>query len=107
MEMFNVTIVESSIAVSPDAFPQDTNGSYLLNLYNTPVLFPILQPDSVNVSAREDVIADTQVIGFSIPGQPNITNISVNITLQSLMGRVGIVSMHMAHYIAFPHLYCS
>lgn len=82
----NITIIGSSINVSSEAFPEDS--SYVLNLYSTPILFPILMPLDANESDF-DLIADTEVIGFSIAGKDNVTNISVSITLQSLKGREG------------------
>ena len=63
----------------------------MLNLYSKPVLFPVLRPTDVNASDF-DLIADTQVVGFSIAGVDNVTNTSVIITMQSLMARDGIVS---------------
>ncbi len=84
----NITIIGSSINVSANAFPEAEDSSYVLNLYSTPILFPILMPLDANESDF-DLIADTEVIGFSIAGKDNVTNISVSITLQSLKGREG------------------
>ena len=87
----NITIVNSQIEISPEAFPEDVDSSYVLTLYSTPILFPVLPPEDTNESLF-DVIADTQVIGFIIPQVPNVTNVTVKITLQSLQGRNGTVS---------------
>ena len=71
----------------------DSSFSYVLNHYATNSLFQVAAPDGVNASVF-DVVADTEVIGFSIPEQPIVANLStpVRITLQSFRGRSGLVS---------------
>ena len=82
----------TTIAIPPNAFP-DSNFSYVLNHYATSVLFQLAIPESVN-SSEFNVIVDTEVIGFLIPEEPNVSNLSmpVTITLQSFRGRNGEVS---------------
>lgn len=85
---YNVTIVESEIVVSSDAF-DDMDSSYVLNLYSSATLFPILRPSDDNTSDFENITVDSEVIGFNVVGNKSLTNISVIITLQSLEGRIG------------------
>lgn len=60
----------------------------MFSSYSTSVLFQVVKPDDVNESDF-NLVADTEVLGFSIPVVPKVTNISmpIRITLQSLRGR--------------------
>lgn len=95
----NITIVGSSIQVAADAFPDDMDSSYVLNLYSTPILFPVL----VLNESDFDLVPDTEVIGFSIVGEDNVTNTSVTITLQSLLGRQGNQTVSSHAVVLFHH----
>ena len=92
IEDSNITIVESSIQVPMEAFP-DSEFSFVLNHYATSIFFPLATPEGFNESEYE-MVTDTEVIGFTIPEEPNITNLTdpVVIVLQSLRGRNGEVS---------------
>lgn len=90
-EESNITIVESAIEIPAEAFPE-MDFSYVFNHYATNVFFQVTPPEDMNASDY-DIVADTEVLGFSIPEEPNITDLRmpVRITLQSLRGRRGEV----------------
>ena len=77
--------------IPPEAFPQDLDPSYIYNLYREPVLFQVVRPETMNAS-EFDLVTDTEVIGFSIPQNLTITNLSkpVVISFQSLRARRGL-----------------
>lgn len=85
-EDFNITKVQSSIEIPLDAFPAD-DSAYVFNFYASSILFQVVKPDDVNTTF--DIVTDTEVLGFLIPDDTNITNLSmpVTITLQSMRGR--------------------
>ncbi len=87
----NIEIVASRIEIPPDAF-REPDTPYVFNHYNEPVLFPLVIPDDVNAS-EFDMVADSEVIGFTIPGV-TIMNLSkpIKYTVQSFRGRNGLVS---------------
>lgn len=68
------------------------DSSYVFNHYNGPMLFPLVMPDDVNAS-EFDIVADSEVIGFTIPGTTvlNLTSTPIKYTVQSLRGRQGKV----------------
>lgn len=88
----NITIIQSSIEIPVDAFSDFEEYSYVLSYYATNVFFQVTPPEEANASDYS-IEADTEVIGFTIPDEPNITNLSmpVIITLQSMRGRSGKV----------------
>lgn len=93
LEELNITRVQSSIEVPPEAFGNDEiDPPYVFNHYREPVLFPLLAPDDVNAS-EYDTVTDSEVIGFIIPGEP-VMNLSTPIKykVQSLRGRKGMVN---------------
>lgn len=97
----NITVVPALIEVPVEAFPE-FEFSFVFNHYVTSVFFPLSRPDNVNESDY-DVVTDTEVIGFTIPEEPNITNLSmpVRIILQSMRGRRGEVIMIKLHHYYF------
>ena len=103
-EEFYITLelVPSRIEVPPEAFgEEEVDSPYVLNHYIEPVLFPLLEPDGVNAS-EFDMVTDSEVIGFTIPGPP-IVNLSrpVRYTVQSLRGRRGEVRPLMLSFVSF------
>jgi hypothetical protein len=90
-----VPIVNSTINISSNAFPKDVDSSYVLNLYSTPILFPLRLEDT-----NQTTIVDSEVLGFTIPREDNVANVAnvtVVITLQSLAARNGSVSCVLIH----------
>lgn len=102
----NVTIIQSSIEIPVDVFP-DSNFTFVLNHYATNVLFPLNSSEFNIVNSSEfNIVTDTEVIGFGIPEEPNITNLNmpVKITLQSLRGRRGEASVKFRFIVVFCSL---
>lgn len=88
----NITFVLSTIEIPPEAFQDRQDPSYVFNHYNEPSLFPIVIPDDVNMS-EFDRVADSEVLGFTIPGTTvtNLNTTPITYTVQSLRGRRGEV----------------